>query len=79
MFLHLSKNISQLNDLSYAFLSPSSLHSFCKICGVSVLVKVTVPGEDKVPLNVRTLQGVDLGALQLQEYNGWANEPNYAV
>ena len=67
------------NLTGYEFLHKDSLHSFCKICGVSVLVEVTEPGSNIVPINVRTINGIDLGSLRLKKYDGKANDPQYIV
>jgi hypothetical protein len=61
----------------YAFLSENSLHSFCENCGVSVCVQVT--GEDLMPINVRTVNGVDLDALERHYHDGKKNDPQYCV
>ena len=63
----------------YAFLSETSLHSFCSTCGVSVVVKATNPGDDVVPLNVRTFEGIDLEKLEYKKYDGRSNDPQYSV
>lgn len=63
----------------YIFLHDDSLHSFCSKCGVSVLVKVTDPKEDVCPVNVRTINGIDLQTLTLQNYDGKKNDPQYVV
>jgi hypothetical protein len=67
------------NLTDYMFLSKESLHSFCKICGVSVLVRVTEPEKDLMPINVRTIDGVDLSSLTLNKYDGAKNDPQYEV
>lgn len=63
----------------YVFLAEDSLHCFCKTCGCSVLVRVTDPKEDIVPLNVRTIDGIDLDALELKYYDGKSAGPQYTV
>ena len=63
----------------YKFLSDTSLHAFCSVCGVSVVVHVTEPGEDIMPLNVRTISGIDLDGLTLNRYDGRKNDPQYEV
>ena len=67
------------NFTDYVFLENTSLHSFCSKCGVSVVVKVTVPGEDIMPLNVRTIKGIELESLEFQRYAGKKNDPQYSV
>lgn len=44
-----------------------------------MLVQVTVEGEDDVPLNVRTIEGIDLEKLDLKYYDGAAAKPEYTV
>jgi hypothetical protein len=63
----------------YDFLSKTSLHSFCSTCGVSVVVKATDPEDDIVPLNVRTIDGIDLESLEYNKYDGRSNDPQYSV
>ena len=67
------------NLTDYAFLSKESLHSFCKICGISVLVRVSDEAGEKCPINVRTIDGVDLASLTLRNYDGAKNDPQYEV
>jgi len=75
--------VSLSNLTGYAFLSPDSQHCFCKTCGVSVLVHVLEkpkPGQEvEMPINVRTIVGVDVGELQKQYYDGAKNKPLYDV
>jgi hypothetical protein len=63
----------------YAFLSKECLHSFCKICGVSVLVRNTDPKEEDMPINVRNIEGIDLAGLKFIKYDGAKNDPQYEV
>jgi hypothetical protein len=63
----------------YAFLSPNSLHSFCGTCGVSVLVKTIGEGEDEMPVNVRTFNGIDIESLTLIKFDGKNRDPQYVV
>lgn len=63
----------------YIFVDKMSLHSFCGTCGVSVVVRVTDPTEDIMPLNVRTIDGIDLESLQFQRYDGMSKDPPYLV
>lgn len=68
------------NLTGYAFLSNESLHKFCRICGVSVLVQVLSEGEDLMPLNVRTLvPAVELGELEVETYDGWSEGEAYTI
>jgi len=63
----------------YVFLHEDSLHSFCSFCGVSVVVRVTDPAEDIMPVNVRTINGLDFDALKFNKYDGKNNDPQYQV
>lgn len=68
--------------IPYAFISKDSLHSFCKVCGVSIMVEV-LSEDDVCPLNVRTL--VDFpelekaGKLKRTYYDGAKMDPQYKV
>jgi hypothetical protein len=65
----------------YAFLHEDSLHSFCKTCGVSMVVRVLGNGEDDdiYPVNVRTINGIRVDQLKLKKYNGRKNDPQYVL
>ncbi|KAE9370795.1 hypothetical protein N431DRAFT_510119 [Stipitochalara longipes BDJ] len=67
------------NLTGYAFLSENALHSFCKTCGVSVLVKVMPETEPDMPINVRTMDGIDISTLKMKYYDGAKNDPQYAI
>ncbi|KAG4423873.1 hypothetical protein IFR04_003018 [Cadophora malorum] len=68
------------NLTGYPFLSPDSLHSFCKICGTSVCVQVLKEGEDLMPLNLRTMMsGINVKDLNITEYDGAKNDPQYVA
>jgi hypothetical protein len=40
---------------------------------------VQVRGEDLMPINVRTVNGVDLDALERHYHDGKKNDPQYCV
>ncbi|RFU31401.1 hypothetical protein B7463_g4914, partial [Scytalidium lignicola] len=63
----------------YAFLSKDSLRSFCKTCGVSMLVNNTGPDDKDMPINIRTIHGLDLAGLKLLKYDGKSKDPQYKV
>jgi hypothetical protein len=65
----------------YEFVSQDSLHSFCSICGVSVLVKVLGKEEnnDICPINVRTIERIDIESLALKKYDWRGIDPPYAL
>jgi hypothetical protein len=44
-----------------------------------VVVKATDPEDDIVPLNVRTIDGIDLESLEYNKYDGRSNDPQYSV
>lgn len=68
------------NLTEYAFLSKESLHCFCKICGIPVLVKVLGEGTDLMPINIRTLEpSVNIENLNVKKYDGKSNGPQYVV
>ena len=46
-------------------------HQFCATCGVESFARGTAPGAgEMVAVNVRCLDGIDLGALTLTPYDG---------
>lgn len=65
----------------YAFLSKESLHTFCGVCGVSVLVRVLEEGDAVCPVNGRVFEGVDvLGeGVKRKFYDGWGQGVEYVV
>ncbi|PVH72094.1 hypothetical protein DL98DRAFT_433913, partial [Cadophora sp. DSE1049] len=72
--------IGKENLVGYPFLSPDSLHSFCKICGTSVCVQVLKEDQDLMPLNLRTMMsGVNVKDLNITEHDGAKNDPQYVV
>ena len=72
--------IGKENLIGYPFLSPDSLHSFCKVCGTSVCVQALKEDEDLLPLNLRTMMsGVNVKDLNITEYDGAKNDPQYVV
>jgi hypothetical protein len=69
------------NLADYACFGKDLLRSFCKTCGVLVLVKVTNEGEEDpvMPINVRTIDGIDIDSLTLKYYDGAKEDPQYEV
>jgi len=61
----------------YEFLHDDSLHSFCSDCGVSMFVDVR--DEDIMPINVRTINSIDVDGLILNRYDGKKNDPQYVM
>ena len=55
----------------YRFNKKSIQHKFCKACGILPFAKATAPdGNKMVAINVRCIEGIDLGKLKITEYNG---------
>ena len=65
---------------SYEFGLKQVRHLFCSTCGVSIGV---VGKDDSIPvkpINVRTINGVDLDVLKVRKENGWSTrEPPYEI
>lgn len=46
-------------------------HLFCKVCGIKSFARGVGPGgKEMAAINVRCLDGVDLGALQIKQIDG---------
>jgi len=76
--------VSLSNLTAYPHLSTECLHCFCKICGVSVIVQILEePREDmkpvEMPINVRTIVGVQIDKLEKRYYDGQKALPLYDV
>lgn len=55
----------------YQFASKTIHHLFCRVCGVRSFARGTAPnGAPMVAVNVRCLDDVDLGALELMSFDG---------
>jgi len=63
----------------YAFLSKESLHTFCRVCGVSVLVRVLEDGDPVCPVNGRVFEGVDVEGVKKKNYDGWSKGVEYVI
>ncbi|KAJ7681202.1 Mss4-like protein [Mycena rosella] len=54
-------------------------HGFCKICGVAIRERFDQPGRLDTALNVRTMNGLNLGALEIKTLDGKGLLPPYEV
>lgn len=62
----------------YEFGNKNVTHLFCGNCGVSVTV--TTEKFPVQPVNVRTMNDVDLRKLKVTQANGWGKmEPQYTI
>ena len=65
----LEKGDSALSD--YQFGKKVIHHLFCSTCGIRSFARGTGPdGKPMVAVNVRCLEGVDVGSLKTQEFDG---------
>jgi len=75
-FLHLIVPPEQFELISgkeslttYQFNTKTAKHTFCKVCGVHPFY-VPRSDPDKIDVNVRCLDGVDLAAISIQSFDG---------
>lgn len=54
---------------TYEFNTKTAKHKFCRVCGVSPFY-VPRSDPDKIDVNVRCLEGVDVSALELPTFDG---------
>ena len=81
-FLHLMVDPAQFRLLTaaeqmslYQFNTKTAKHYFCSVCGIhSYYIPRSHP--DKIDVNVRCLEGVDLQTLTIQPFNGREWEKN---
>lgn len=66
------KLLSGANDLQeYLFNKHAIHHMFCKTCGILPFAKANAPdGTKMVAINLRTIEGIDLKSLTINEYDG---------
>ncbi len=60
---------SDWNELTYTFNTGVAQHYFCKTCGIHAFY-VPRSDPDKIDVNVRWLDGVDVKALEIAPFNG---------
>lgn len=66
---------TEQNLTIYTFGTGRAVHGFCGVCGVDVVNKIAKHpqlGVDLRPVNVRTIDGVDLEKLEVSKVDGWA-------
>ena len=64
---------------NYKYLGGDGFY-FCPTCGITVAHSVRAVDQDDIGLNVRSLERVDLGAIEVYYDNGWDElEPQYKV
>jgi hypothetical protein len=67
------------DDLTtYSFNTGVAKHRFCRVCGCAPFYTPR-SDPDKVDVNVRCLDGVDFGALQIETFDGQNWEAHYEV
>lgn len=83
-FLHLIVDPQQMRMLSpadavslYQFNTKTAKHYFCPVCGISAYY-VPRSHPDKIDVNVRCLEGVELESLTIVPFNGREWEKNRA-
>ncbi|KAJ6548824.1 Mss4-like protein [Mycena capillaripes] len=63
----------------YTFGIGTTYHGFCKHCGVAIRERFDLPGDTTTALNVRTINGLDMSALELEKDDGKSLPPPYEV
>ena len=58
------------SETDYQFGKKTMHHLFCSTCGVHPFAIYEAGGETKVIVNARCLEGVDLSALKVRQYDG---------
>jgi hypothetical protein len=61
----------------YNFLSKDSAQTFCSNCGTFVFVDIEDQSVDLRPLNVRTIDDIDIYKLKYNMYDGRSKPPLY--
>jgi hypothetical protein len=62
--------LSGKDDLTtYQFGTRTAKHTFCRVCGVHPFY-VPRSDPDKIDVNVRCIDGIDLAALPVREFDG---------
>jgi hypothetical protein len=60
---------------TYRFGTGSAKHHFCRVCGISAF-RISRSEPEKITVNVRCLEGVELGSLEVGHFDGihWEEE-----
>lgn len=63
---------------SYSYHPHNRQHKFCPICGTSIVILPNDKIQDagKIGINLRTVEGVDVGKLKLKAADGRARDPS---
>jgi len=54
----------------YQFGKKTMHHLFCKTCGVRSFGRYVAEGQEKIIVNLRCLEGLDVDALEVQKFDG---------
>ncbi|HEV8548323.1 MAG TPA: GFA family protein [Polyangiaceae bacterium] len=57
-------------QLDYQFGPKMTHHYFCKTCGIHAFAPYSYGGEDKVVVNLRCIDGLNVAALEVQTFDG---------
>ncbi|WP_394828048.1 GFA family protein [Pendulispora albinea] len=57
-------------QVDYQFGSKTMHHLFCGTCGVRAFGTYAADGQDKIVVNLRCLDGLDIDALEIQKFDG---------
>jgi hypothetical protein len=63
---------------TYTFNTGVAKHRFCRVCGCAPFYTPR-SDPDKVDVNVRCLEGVDMGALEIETFDGQNWEAHYEI
>jgi len=63
--------------VEYTFGNRNTFHDFCSVCGVAIRERFIPPKRMEMALNIRTMNGLDLPAVELEKEDGKADLPAY--
>ncbi|KAF7355974.1 GFA domain-containing protein [Mycena venus] len=64
--------------VEYTFANRNTFHGFCSVCGVAIRERFIAPGRIDTALNIRTLNGFDLSAVEITKMDNKSYPPPYA-